>query len=134
MRTYTCTATFTDPRIKPRVAVIETTGTRSDARKAGRAEIAKAIDGKGWEIAMVTATAAKVEAVGKVVATAKAKSSRTRTPADPAKKAAGLVADAVADRGTAAWWTTYRAIRADQKLGVVIESVGGRKLELVPAS
>lgn len=132
MRSYVCTATFTDPRIKPRVAVIETAGTRSDARKAGRKEIEAAVAGKGWEIAQVTATVdTKVaEPAGKVVAVAKAKSSRTRQPADPAKKAAALVADEADPSHGPFWWTVYRAVRADQRLGVIVEP----HLALVPAS
>lgn len=136
MNTYICTATFTDTRIKPRTAVVSTTGTRKDARRQGRKEILAAIDGRGWEIAQVTATVDSkvVEAPAKVVATAKAKSTRTRKPADPAKKAAALVADAIDPDHGAAWWVTYRATRADQRKGVVVEAVGGNRLVLVPAN
>lgn len=135
MKTYICTATFDDPRIHPRNAVITTAGTRSDARKAGRKEIEQAIAGKGWTIAMVTATAqaANAKPAGKVVAVAKAKSTRTRKPADPVNQQCSLVADAVAEPGTAAWWTVWHATKADIKAGVVIESVGGRRLALVSA-
>lgn len=124
MRSYLCTVTFTNARVKPRVLTVQTEGSRSDARRAARALITESMPGK--DIAMVqvkySSEKAPVEApagaksVGTIEA---ARRPKARRAADPVKATFTAAANASGEKpGSKEWWLVYKAASAAHRAEV----------------